>query len=277
MDATNNEKADVLKWMLGKIYRAEKRKKQLDERLVRIAEERDAPIGGVGYRPLPRSSSGEGNGAASIILKMSDIEERIYTQKEEVEKAIVRVMDILDYLPQDSLEREICELRHIDMKPWKDIQESIPMSRSQCSKRYNKAIEMLLNKGRIERMIEENEEAYTDWKLDKEWKMLKKSPEKQSGGIESGNKSGKYFQENQKVKAVSNADRIDRRKKKGMKTQRTGSGAHGDSESQYRRTGEQRQQGRRRQRQEAREGGKDTQEEQSGQTRQGAEAGQRET
>ena len=219
MDATNNEKADVLKWMLGQIYRAEKRKKQLDERLVRIAEERDAPIGGVGYRPLPRSSSGEGNGAASIILKMSDIEERIYTQKEEVEKAIVRVMDILDYLPQDSLEREICELRHIDMKPWKDIQESIPMSRSQCNKRYNKAIEMLLNKGRIERMIEENEEAYTDWKLDKEWKMLKKSPEKQSGGIESGNKSGKYFQENQKVKAVSNADRIDRRKKKGMRSQ----------------------------------------------------------
>lgn len=99
--------------------------------------------------------------------------------------------------------------------------ERIPMSRSQCNKRYNKAIEMLLNKGRIERMIEENEEAYTDWKLDKEWKMLKKSPEKQSGGIESGNKSGKYFQENQKVKAVSNADRIDRRKKKGMKTQRT--------------------------------------------------------
>lgn len=193
MDATNNEKAEILKWMLGQIYRAEKRKKQLDERLVRIAEERDAPIGGVGYRPLPRSSSGEGNGAASIILKMSDIEERIYTQKEEVEKAIVRVMDILDYLPQDSLEREICELRHIDMKPWNDIQESIPMSRSQCNKRYNKAIEMLLNKGRIERMIEENEEAYTDWKLDKEWKMLKKSPEKQSGDIESGNKSGKYF------------------------------------------------------------------------------------
>ena len=27
MDATNNEKADVLKWMLGQIYRAEKRKK----------------------------------------------------------------------------------------------------------------------------------------------------------------------------------------------------------------------------------------------------------
>ena len=221
MDEKHNEKADVLKWMLGQIYRAEKRKKQLDERLIRIAEERDAPIGGTGYKPLPRSSSCEGNGAASIILKMSDIEERIYTQKEEVEKAIVRVMDILEYLPQDSLEREICELRHIDMKPWKYIQESIPMSRSQCNKRYNKAIEMLLNKGRIDRMIEENEEAYSEWKADKEWTMLKKSFEKDSRVIEPGNKTGKYFQEKQKTNASSNAGKIDRRKKKGMKTQRT--------------------------------------------------------
>ena len=47
MDATNNEKADVLKWMLGQIYREEKRKKQLDERLVRIAEERTKASKGV--------------------------------------------------------------------------------------------------------------------------------------------------------------------------------------------------------------------------------------
>ena len=167
MDTRNKEK--ILKWILGQAYRAEKRKKQLDERLMRITKEREAPIGGARYKPLPRSSR-EGNGAASIILKMSDIEERIYTQKEEAEKAIVRVMDILDYLPQDSLEREICELRHIDMKPWKDIQESIPMSRSQCNKRYSKAIKMLLSKGRIERMIEENEETYMDWELNKAWK-----------------------------------------------------------------------------------------------------------
>ena len=52
--------------------------------------------------------------------------------------------------------------------------------------------------------------------------------------------------------------------------QRADSRAHGGDESQHRRTGEQRQQRRRRQQQEAREDGKDTQEEQDGQTRQGA-------
>lgn len=63
---------------------------------------------------------------------------------------------------------------------------------------------------------------------------------------------------------------IHSRADKRSQRQRTGSGAHGGSESQYRRTGAQRQQGRRRRQQEAREDGKDTQEEQRGQTRQGA-------
>lgn len=217
----NNEKADILKWMLGQAYRAEKRKKQLDERLSHIAEERDAPIGGIGYKPLPRSSSGNGNGAASILFKMADIEERIYSQKEEIEKAIVRVMDIVDYLPQDSLEREICELRHIDMKPWKEIQDEIPMSRSQCNKRYNGAIKILLNNGRIVRMVEENEKAYSDWKFNKELNLLKNPRKSQVGGIKPENKSGKSAPRKQQMKTEGSTEKMDKRKKKGTRTQRT--------------------------------------------------------
>ena len=70
---------------------------------------------------------------------------------------------------------------------------------------------------------------------------------------------------------------IHSRADKRSQRQRTGSGAHGGSESQYRRTGEQRQQRRLRRQQEAREGGKDAQEEQSGQTRQGAGRAERNT
>lgn len=62
---------------------------------------------------------------------------------------------------------------------------------------------------------------------------------------------------------------IHSRADKRSQRQRTDSGAHGDSESQYRRTGEQRQQRRRRRQQEAREDGKDTQEKQDGQAWQG--------
>jgi hypothetical protein len=185
------EQLCILKWLLRQIERAEKKKKQLDQRLLRIVEERESPIGGAGYKPLPRSA-GNGDGAASILFKMSDIEERIYKQKEEIDKAIVRVMDIIEYLPLDSVEREIMELRHIDGKPWGVIEKEIPMSRSQCNNRYNKALDMLLDNGRIQRMIKENEEEYLTWANNEAIRELAQGTLKNSsGGIASENKSGK--------------------------------------------------------------------------------------
>lgn len=71
-------------------------------------------------------------------MKLADIEEKIYHQKEEIDKAIVTVMDIMDYLPDGSLERDICEMRHIDLMRWQDIQEAIPMCRSQCYNEHTK-------------------------------------------------------------------------------------------------------------------------------------------
>lgn len=164
--ANGSDRKLILIWLLGQIYRAEKRKQQLDERLMRINAERDAPIGGVGYEPLPRSN-GTGSGAASILLKLADIEERIYAQKAEIERSIVRVMDILAYLPVNSLEREICELRHIDMKSWRQISEQIPMSRSACAAHYSDAIDLLLQNARIQEMCDHNRDAYWDWVVKK--------------------------------------------------------------------------------------------------------------
>lgn len=175
------EQLDVLKWLLEQIFRAENQKRDLEERLLRISEERNAPIGGVGYDPMPRSS-GTGNGAASILFKLADVEERIYSQKEEVEKCIVRVMDILEYLPVTSVERRICELRYIDMKPWGEIAKRIPMSRSQCHRRCNEGLEKILSHSRIQKMVQENEEAYWEYKVNEETRMLKAEARKSKVG-----------------------------------------------------------------------------------------------
>lgn len=158
-EESTKQDAQVLKWMLGQVYRAEKRKHYLDDRLARIAAERDAPIGGQGYDPMPRSGS-NGAGAASILFKLAEIEDRIYEQKAEVEKSIVRVMDILEYLPINSAERDICELRHIDMMKWSEIQDDIPMSHSQVHKIYQRAINMLLSFPRVMKMVEDNRDDY---------------------------------------------------------------------------------------------------------------------
>lgn len=153
---------DILMWMLGRVYRAEKHKQELTERLMRINAERDAPIGSPGYDPLPRVPE-PGSGAASILIKLADIEDRIYAQKKEIEKSYVMVMDIIDFIPQMETARRIFELRHLDCKTFAQVSEAIPLARSRCYIIYNEAIDKLLEFPRIRAMISECEPQYLDW------------------------------------------------------------------------------------------------------------------
>lgn len=44
-------------------------------------------------------------------MKLADIEDRIYEQKAKADKSMVSVATILNFLPEESMEREICELK----------------------------------------------------------------------------------------------------------------------------------------------------------------------
>lgn len=52
-------------------------------------------------------------------------------------------MEVLEFLPQDSVEREIMEMRHIDCKPWNEIMRTIHLSRAPCFRRYSTGLEWL--------------------------------------------------------------------------------------------------------------------------------------
>lgn len=149
----------VLEWMLGQYVRAKRRKKQLEVRLLEINAERDSPIGGQGYDPLPRSG-GNNEGAAGILMKLADIEDRIYEQKAKADKSMVSVATILNFLPEESMEREICELRHIDGHEWGEIAEGIPMSKSQCHRIHKAAMYELLEFNYVKELVTENRESY---------------------------------------------------------------------------------------------------------------------
>lgn len=152
----------ILRWYLGQVKRAKNRKQQLERRLREINTELSAPIGGVGYSPLPRNG-GTGQGAASIIMRIAEIEERIARQQEKIGKTIVHVMDIMDYLPEESTEREIMELKHIDCLKWEQIQAEANLSRSPCYDYYKKGIELLLKNKRVQKIVEDNGEAYDEY------------------------------------------------------------------------------------------------------------------
>lgn len=174
MDAEEEKKSrDILKWILGQYTRARRRKKELDERLRRLNEEKENPLSGHGYDAMPHGTPSN-DGAASILFKISDVEEKILQQQVTIEKAVVRVMDILDVLPENSEEREIAELFNIDNKSWDEIAEIVHKSKSQLHRDYNDACDIMLMNERVQRIISEQEGAYLTWTVKAETLRLKK-------------------------------------------------------------------------------------------------------
>ena len=166
MEAEQIKDEDVLKWILSQRFRATKKKLALEERKKAITLEQD----GI-------------DKPAGIAAIVEEINNRMQKQQARVNQAIIRVMDIIDYLPNDSLEKEICEYRHIDMLSWGQIEAAVPMSRSQCNNRYNGAIQMLLQNERVKEIAiseRENYKFFTEQKSEvKKWK--KKIAEKKTG------------------------------------------------------------------------------------------------
>ena len=62
-------------------------------------------------------------------------------------------MTIIEYIPITEIDREIFEMRHIDMMQWPDIEAAIPMSKSQCIRLYNATIDRLLLNPRNQKMV----------------------------------------------------------------------------------------------------------------------------
>lgn len=169
METVQIRDEDVLKWILGQRFRATRKKLAIEARKKAIAAEQDG--------------MDEPAGIAAMVEEMND---RMKKQQARVNQAIIRVMDIIDYLPEDSLEKEICEYRHIDMMSWGQIEAAVPMSRSQCNNRYNGAIQMLLQNARVKEITiseRENYRFFTEQKSEvKKWKkkMAEKKPAKKN-------------------------------------------------------------------------------------------------
>ena len=84
------------------------------------------------------------------MYRISEVEDRIDQQREAMAKAVLHVMDMIDLLPQNSMERTVVEMRHIDCKPWEKIAQAVHMSRSRVFDYYNAALDTLLTCKRTE-------------------------------------------------------------------------------------------------------------------------------
>ncbi|MCI8717307.1 MAG: hypothetical protein HFH64_03975 [Lachnospiraceae bacterium] len=151
-----NQEKELLKEYLNQYYTCRMKRVQLERRLRSIHEEMNMPIGGYKYSPVNYGGTNTvGTGAASFVYRISEIETRIEKQKNQTEKALLKVMDIMDFLEESSTERMILELRFIDCKNWENIEKEIHLSRRACFGYQNKALEKLLNFKKVQAVLKE--------------------------------------------------------------------------------------------------------------------------
>ena len=97
MDRDEKEDREILKFVLEQIYRAKRRKDQLDRRLENVKHDMQSAPGSQGRGR--RSIGDHGDGTANLVVKKSSIEERIEKQKDNVNLSIEKTMNLLDLLP----------------------------------------------------------------------------------------------------------------------------------------------------------------------------------
>lgn len=153
--STQNENRTLLKRFLSQYYRAKDKQAILRKRLAALQAELRHP--GVRIPPtdgMP-TQTGNSSGAASLTFKIADIEDRIEKQIEAEARSIIAIMDVIEFLPADTIERDILEARHIDCKPWDKVMECVHLSRSPCFENYNKALNKLLKYKKVRAILSE--------------------------------------------------------------------------------------------------------------------------
>ena len=119
---SREDERTTLKLYLTRFYKAKKRQAILAERLRHLCCD---------FRS---------HEAADI----SEVENRIEKQSKKMERIILEIMDVIDLLPEESTERMILELRHLDCKAWCEIQRTVHLTRPRCYDRYDRALDFLL-------------------------------------------------------------------------------------------------------------------------------------
>lgn len=141
-----------LKRYLAQYYNAKRRQDILKKRLAKIRRELDHPS-----VPSPQLNRGpvtkNYNSMPPLLIKLAEIEDRINQQVEIEAKVVLEVMKTLDFLPAESTEKEIMELRHIDCMPWNEIMRQTHFSRAQCFRYYNAGLERLYGYKKVRQSI----------------------------------------------------------------------------------------------------------------------------
>lgn len=138
------ELKEILKQYLSQYYKKRQRKKILQKRLANFRMEMLGSKA-LNYSPVPRSKTNKiTDEPAELCIKQEEIEERIEKERKMASSAMLKVMDMIGFLPENSDEKNILELRYVDNMSWTEIAKTQSMSKSRCIDYWNMGLEKLL-------------------------------------------------------------------------------------------------------------------------------------
>ena len=84
----------------------------------------------------------------------AELAARIAAKRKELAGTALRVLDVIDLLPDNSIGRDIIEMRHLNDMDWKEIIGTFGLSRSACLRYYAAALDDLLGNERVRELLD---------------------------------------------------------------------------------------------------------------------------
>lgn len=149
-----SKEAKFLMQYLDQYSNCKSKKARLEARRQSIIREFDNPLSGVKYDGMPKGNS-VSVGSASLALRLDEIDTRILQQQNRAAKLLLDVMSVLEFLPENSMERDILEARYIDCHKMGAACESVHMSRSAGYKYFKDGLNKLLTFKKVQKILED--------------------------------------------------------------------------------------------------------------------------
>lgn len=132
-------------------------KRDLERREREIQAEFNSPLHGISYDGMPKGSS-QSVGCAAISFRLDEVQTRIREQRNEAARILSEIMEVIEYLPMESIQRQIIEHRYIDRHNWGKICKDMHISMTPAKRYWKKGLYDLLEFKKIQQLVEKYRE-----------------------------------------------------------------------------------------------------------------------
>lgn len=146
--------AELLNNFLNQYKYCIRTKKNLENRRLEITREFNTPLASV-KNVVKSDAEKKGEGCATLVFQLDEINEQIKEQIERSVKTLKNIFYIINYLPENTMERAIIENRYIDCYKWEKICQINNISRTPAIKAWKKGLYMLLELKEVKKILKD--------------------------------------------------------------------------------------------------------------------------